>query len=666
VVNPARSFTFDAGSAEEQQRWLAGMQPFVPSEVHTGAAYREYTFAMSLCGDEVAEFSVRHSTAKTIHAQLASQGLCAGLSFPDAAMDKMRDMVHDEENVTRRGRELLAYYQALFARADTLAAFAPIMGFDLDELRKQRCELAEKVSRDRELLGRATVYLTNAGEVLSHGSTSSPHDRVFLEPQRLVDAMKELVHHDLEAQLKHIDAAEVALGQRFLHQGILERRLLPWLWHNLKPPVAGDEAQIDFLLSLLVQLGLLTRLPGVEPPQWILPMRLPDRRTVLAAADARKQFANFLQAMDAGVATPAADFSQVVDCIARAGVLPAEALERGCAVALKKAKDILAGAELDVAGLNCHEIAAINFYTQEHMEQPKNKQSPVNVYYPMNTALRKQEAAVIKPFWPYIKLLQQALLKLPAVKIDALFRGLRKPNPPIELQDVRCQIDQIQCQIWWPFTSTTKTRAVAQEFCGSSGPRVLFEIGSSAARDVQAYSALPDEDELLMPCGIGFAPTNVEADATDPEKLTVSLQQTEAMLLEDASKATALEVHQHPALAVLAKTLDSVETDYVGRRWDFHQPLPPGLFALVLSRCAALCTEQTAIWRRDLFTVMETSTVPMEVSMQQHGLSYVLIAARCQAGGHHTALQVRPSVVLFIGVADTTRCRMLCGGLRRR
>ena len=72
------------------------------------------------------------------------------------------------------------------------------------------------------------------------------------------------------------------------------------------------------------------------------------------------------------------------------------------------------------------------------------------------------------------------------------------------------------------------------------------------------------------------------------------------------------------AFAKLAKTLDSVETDYVGRRWDFHQPLPPGLFALVLSRCAALCTEQTAIWRRDLFTVMETSGAPpMEVQRRQ-------------------------------------------------
>ena len=77
------------------------MELFVPAEVHTGAAHREYTFAVSLCDEEVAEF-VRHSMAKTVHAQLASQGLCAGLFFPDAAMDTMRDMIHDEGNVVVR------------------------------------------------------------------------------------------------------------------------------------------------------------------------------------------------------------------------------------------------------------------------------------------------------------------------------------------------------------------------------------------------------------------------------------------------------------------------------------------------------------------------------------------------------------------------------------
>jgi hypothetical protein len=232
-----------------------------------------------------------------------------------------------------------------------------------------------------------------------------------------------------------------------------------------------------------------------------------------------------------------------------------------------------------------------------------------------------------------------------------LYRGLRDPRPRIEKSEWQKQIDHFKSNIWWAFSSTTTNLKVATSpaFFGNSGHRVLFQISSSAARDVKDYSAIPTEDELLMPCGIGLAPTKVEVDATDPEKLTVSLEQTEAMLLEDASEATALEVHRHPALAALAKTLEDVETDYVGRRWDFHQPLPPGLFALVLSRCAALCTEQTAIWRRDLFTVFETSGVPMEVSLQQQGLSYVLVAARCQAGSHHTALLVRSSVVcLFV------------------
>ncbi|MGB0211486.1 MAG: hypothetical protein ACPGE9_04735, partial [Algiphilus sp.] len=35
----------------------------------------------------------------------------------------------------------------------------------------------------------------------------------------------------------------------------------------------------------------------------------------------------------------------------------------------------------------------------------------------------------------------------------------------------------------------------------------------------------------------------------------------------------------------------------------FGVRVPPGLFALVLSRCAALCGEATAIWRHDLITV---------------------------------------------------------------
>eukprot|EP01043_Picozoa_sp_COSAG02_P077816 COSAG02_NODE_17224_length_1020_cov_1.070575_1_plen_290_part_10 len=144
-------------------------------------------------------------------------------------------------------------------------------------------------------------------------------------------------------------------------------------------------------------------------------------------------------------------------------------------------------------------------------------------------------------------------------------------------------------------------------------------------------------------------------------------------------------------LAELAATLDHVRTDFVGRRYDFHQPLPAGLLAIVISRCATLCDERTSIWRRDLVTVMQSSnpccnstlmemkmpelqrqaaalSVPqaqlneagdskerigvlivaalqMEVTIKQQGASRIAVNARSCAGGHH--LLLREKVRLF-------------------
>ena len=93
-------------------------------------------------------------------------------------------------------------------------------------------------------------------------------ERVFLRPQWLVDVMKALVHHDLAGRIDGVgsavtNAAEVkSLGKHFMLTGELDRRLLPWLWRELEPPVGDDDAQMSFLVSLLVQLGLLTELPA--------------------------------------------------------------------------------------------------------------------------------------------------------------------------------------------------------------------------------------------------------------------------------------------------------------------------------------------------------------------------------------------------------------------
>ena len=107
-------------------------------------------------------------------------------------------------------------------------------------------------------------------------------NRVFLKPEWLVNVMKELVRHDLEQRVERIDHSAVdnaediqELGRKFVRDGELHRQLLPWLWRDLQPPVVDDDEQMDFLVELMVERGLLTRKPRSKPPCWLLPLRLP-------------------------------------------------------------------------------------------------------------------------------------------------------------------------------------------------------------------------------------------------------------------------------------------------------------------------------------------------------------------------------------------------------
>ena len=51
---------------------------------------------------------------------------------------------------------------------------------------------------------------------------------------------------------------------------------------------------MDFLVDLMEHFGLLVVVPGSDPQQWMLPMRLPERNVVLATATAQGAFAAFL------------------------------------------------------------------------------------------------------------------------------------------------------------------------------------------------------------------------------------------------------------------------------------------------------------------------------------------------------------------------------------
>ena len=64
--------------------------------------------------------------------------------------------------------------------------------------------------------------------------------------------------------------------------------------------------------------------------------------------------------------------------------------------------------------------------------------------------------------------------------------------PYIDLEKAKYpEIDKL------PFNSKNKFMATINEV---DGERVLFIVRSGSARDVRRYSAIPAEDELLMPC----------------------------------------------------------------------------------------------------------------------------------------------------------------------
>ena len=160
----------------------------------------------------------------------------------------------------------------------------------------------------------------------------------------------------------------------------------------------------------------------------------------------------------------------------------------------------------------------------------------------------------------------------------------------------------------------------------------------------------------------------------------------ESQLQQDSGSAYAKEPEVEPEPA--SEPTD--EMDLIAELKP-RSPLPAGLFASVISRCATLCDERTSIWRRDLVTIMQATHVQanltllamkirelqqcaeslnvsqeeldeanvdkqriaelivaalqIEVTIKQQGTSQIAVHARCPAGGYH--LLLREKVRLF-------------------
>jgi hypothetical protein len=163
---------------------------------------------------------------------------------------------------------------------------------------------------------------------------------------------------------------------------VLDRRLLPWLWRNLPFPLTQNGAEMEFVLELLTQLGLLTPLPQLQQdePVLLLPIRLPtkDIKTTAAVAMAHAKFTAFLKRMGAADLLQGLEHVDVLPLtdalayITGAHAVPQDAID----LAYQFADDLLSAGP-DPFGLTRDDIAAIHLYTQENP-----------IYGALNRALR--------------------------------------------------------------------------------------------------------------------------------------------------------------------------------------------------------------------------------------------------------------------------------------
>lgn len=137
-------------------------------------------------------------------------------------------------------------------------------------------------------------------------------------------------------------------------------------------------------------------------------------------------------------------------------------------------------------GLTPDESAAIRLYTLE--SYPREHA----LFFILNQLLRSQQRNRFTDWFLYLRLLLSALCHLPASASRLVYRGVRG-----KLQD---DYPPGKTFIWWAFSSCTKTKEVLEQndFLGTDGPRIQFDIECETGKDISKHSFYPKEHEVLL------------------------------------------------------------------------------------------------------------------------------------------------------------------------
>lgn len=135
----------------------------------------------------------------------------------------------------------------------------------------------------------------------------------------------------------------------------------------------------------------------------------------------------------------------------------------------------------DLTLLTWDESAAIYLYTM-----------PKPFFSGLNTALRDPNRLGLRPWFSFLKLLMGALEKLPNTK-TILWRGVD--------YDARSHFVDNDIYTWWGVTSCSRNISRVQAYLGESG--TLFNIAAVHGKDISMFSAVPDEQEVVLMPGTG-------------------------------------------------------------------------------------------------------------------------------------------------------------------
>jgi hypothetical protein len=117
------------------------------------------------------------------------------------------------------------------------------------------------------------------------------------------------------------------------------------------------------------------------------------------------------------------------------------------------------------------------------------------LYRVLNKALRSENRQALKIWFPYLKLFDTALDKLPTVK-GVVWRGV-----PL---DIGKNFTENQLLTWWSVSSCSSLVNVIKDFLGNGKNSTLFLIEAMNGKKVSGYTEYEKENEVILRLGSQF------------------------------------------------------------------------------------------------------------------------------------------------------------------